>query len=145
MTYGKKFVHLYFSMPDEIKIIIMEFNSEHRCLLKKTFDDIQIQSGLKRVNQLCKIYNNDFGQWRSFAHLLNDYVNDKSHLFNCLSKCNCCSRHRCDRPFSITTGLYPGFTESFPTIKDDDFYDNNCQCKCRHTMRHLCRTSHYSV
>ena len=110
MVFNKQFINLYFTLPDDIKILIMEFNSQHRRLLSKTFQDIKLSAAFKRVDYLTKIYNNDCDshfrnfterQYRCFTDLINIYVNDHKYLFNSLKICNCCPRHMTNRPDNI--------------------------------------------
>jgi len=144
MVYNKQFVELYLNLPDDIKIIIMEYNPQHRRLLKKTFDDIQLNGTFKRLNHLVKIYNTDCDSYTEgyieqrrfycFAHLLNTLVDDHLHLFNNLKKCRCCKRHQTKRPDSLICRLIDDNT----IINDDD--EKKCNCRCRHNMRQLWRS-----
>lgn len=143
MGWNKRFIQLYSYLPDDIKIIIMEYNSQHRILFKKTFDDIQFTGTFKRLNHLVKIYNTDYysyvdgytehRQFYSFVHLLNTLVDDHLHLFNNLKKCTCCKRHQTKRPESLICRLIDD-----PNMKDAD--EKKCNCSCRHNMRQLLRS-----
>ena len=150
MVFNKQFINLYFTLPDDIKILIMEYNSQHRRLLSKTFQDIKLTAAFKRVDYLTKIYNNDCDshfrnfterQYRCFTDLINIYVDDHKYLFNSLKICNCCPRHMTNRPDHIKCG---GMYSEYPTIqKDEEYYSCNCNCKCRHVMRQLQRSYRY--
>lgn len=149
-----RFVKLYLSLPDDIRIVIMEFNSQHRQMLSKTFDDIKLNAAFKRLNHLTKIYNNDSDshyrhhterQYGCFVDLLNNHVNDHLHLLNGLNKCKCCPRHEINRPQVVThsesnTGeiiLAPPFRTRY---EESSMIDNECSCRCRHGMRWICRS-----
>ena len=145
MVWNERFIQLYSSLADDIKIIIMEYNPEHRRLFKKTFDDIQLNGTFKRLNHLVKIYNTDCDsytdgytehrQFYCFADLLNTLVDDHEHLFNNLRKCTCCKRHQTKRPaIDLTCRLI----DDNPNMNDAD--EKNCNCRCRHNMRQLWRS-----
>lgn len=151
MVWNKRFIQLYSSLPVDIKIIIMEYNPEHRRLFKKTFDDIQLNGTFKRLNHLVKIYNTDcesytdgyteHRQFYCFAHLLNALVDDHQHLFNNLKKCRCCKRHQTKRPDSLKCRLIydnPNLGTPYSFAYNAD--EKNCNCRCRHSMRQLCKS-----
>ena len=60
MVYNKRFVDLYMNLPDDIKIIIMEYNSIHRSKIKKSFDNILLKASIKRMNYITNIYTEDY-------------------------------------------------------------------------------------
>ena len=48
-----------------------------------------------------------------------------------LSKCNCCERHKINKPFIF-----------YPWVDTPDNFNksnNNCACNCRHISRFICR------
>ena len=152
MVFNKQFINLYFTLPDDIKILIMEYNSQHRRLLSNTFQDIKLYAAFKRVNYFTKIYNNDCDshfrnfterQYRCFTELINVYVDDHKHLFNSLKICNCCSRHMTNRPDHIKcNNIYS--ENNYSTIQnDEEYYSVNCSCKCRHVMRQIQKSYRY--
>lgn len=146
MVHNKQFIELYLELPNDIKIIIMEFNSEHRRLFKKCFDNIYLKGAMKRVNHLTKIYNNDCHaymqgereqrEFNCFVDLLNVHVDDHLHLFNCLKKCKCCDRHQTNRPYNLRVAI-SGDDDVDATYND---VEHTCNCRCRHAMRQLSRS-----
>ena len=58
---------------------------------------------------------------------------------NLLNKCNCCKRHKINKPsvFSLWDESASNYTpQILSTFTDDDVY---CSCTCRHVSRMICR------
>ena len=60
------------------------------------------------------------------------YVYDEQALAFCAS-CNCCPRHKINKPTVLTPWVEVPFTNRRATPSD-------CQCDCRHMARRICRT-----
>ena len=64
-----------------------------------------------------------------FDTVIGDNYNDK--LYN-LSLCECCDRHKTNKPFLFIT-----WVETPP--KENQVTSLSCTCMCRHISRHICR------
>ena len=64
-----------------------------------------------------------------FDTVIGDNYNDK--LYN-LSLCECCDRHKTNKPFLFIT-----WVETPP--KENQATSLSCTCMCRHISRHICR------
>ena len=79
------------------------------------------------------IYKNKHNS-NSKPRLVVKWLTDEE-LFNCLAKCQCCSRHTHNKPKTLTdqkgTKIYQP--------KDKQICKCNCKCNCRLIMRSLVR------
>lgn len=66
-----------------------------------------------------------------FATVIGDTYQEK---LNTLSLCNCCERHKINRPRIFTHWLELPFSNN---------YETNCSCNCRHVARWICRECTY--
>lgn len=51
-----------------------------------------------------------------------------------LNKCECCERHKKNKPSTFSTWIELDFK-----FKDNTEFNVNCKCDCRHVARHICR------
>lgn len=79
------------------------------------------------------------GQWISIMNHCNSDKLFAEKLVDGLSKCNCCDRHKIDRP----TAYLP--REQIPMKIGKRPYENPCKCSCRILSRFICRELWYDL
>ena len=65
-----------------------------------------------------------------YSIFYNNRIISNEEVVKTLSMCNCCARHKIDRPKTLATWV------------DTPFHDRqgtNCSCNCRHLSRFICR------
>lgn len=114
------------NLPIEIidKILCYEqqmIQCEYFSLLKQT---LKIQAAIKRFSYV----NHD-----PYDTTIMD-IDEANKMISLLEKCTCCNRHMDRKPgiIDLTGGFVPEYSVSMTNL-------NECNCKCRHIARHICR------
>jgi len=72
---------------------------------------------------------------RSLEQLFDTVVGDTyQEKLNTLSLCNCCERHKVNRPMYFSHWL---------DLPRSNRFDYSCECNCRHISRWICRQCPY--
>ena len=66
----------------------------------------------------------------NFSTYLYGHILDPQKMLTKLNTCNCCRKHRVDRPEKLDIWTNTTFNNT---------QDPDCQCACRHTARYVCR------
>ena len=122
-------------LPEEIESCILEFNPKHRPLFKDTLNKIPLKAMKKRLNVIDHIYQTNNGQV-SFNRVMDENLDDREYMAKILSTCNCCVRHSINRPQA-----YDDYTWHNPDLYPVDQKEHECECKCRHMNRFICRSN----
>lgn len=115
-------------LPDDIVYTISTFDALHREKMAPTLRaiflrEVAVNGILRRLDRI----------WYSHTILkTRNYVEDPGYFVKMLSKCNCCSRHKTNRPQKMSDS------------PDYPFHNNNngnldCTCMCRHASRMIVR------
>ena len=127
-------------LPEEIITHILEYNVNHRRLFKATLDkiptkaalikyDIIISEWIKIILKGIELPFPDFLMSSKYIINFNEYV-------KALSMCNCCERHKKNRPTHFYDSGWNVHTPAPPRMVKL----NKCKCPCRHMSR-ICCTS----
>jgi len=82
------------------------------------------------IIQVC----NDWDNWiRTHSCDKSDF--EKNNMILILNTCNCCERHKVNRPKCLEKYIETNF-------KANDKSKYNCQCQCRHITRFICRSKY---
>ena len=92
-------------------------------------EDQQVKETLEEIQSI----NCGNRHWFSIMNQCNIDKLFAEKLVDGLSKCNCCDRHKIDRP----TAYLP--REQTPMKTDKSPYENPCKCGCRILSRFICR------
>ncbi len=117
-----EFTNLPIEMIDKILCYEQQMiQSENFNALK---DTLIIQAAIKRFS-----YDNH----DPFDKTIMDF-NEAAKMISLLGKCNCCNRHIHRKPDvnELKRGFVPDYSVSTINL-------NECNCKCRHVARHICR------
>tara|TARA_Y100000389_G_scaffold66748_4_gene62973 strand:+ start:2119 stop:2475 length:357 start_codon:yes stop_codon:yes gene_type:complete len=84
------------------------------------------------VKELLELVDNTWHYNLSFeSHLINILENPENEV-KILDTCNCCERHKINRPKS----LQPWINTPYQNCGETDY---PCKCNCRHVSRFICR------
>jgi hypothetical protein len=139
------------NLPKEVRIIISEFNSDHRTTFAETLENIPGTVMLAFQNLLTSYDDDALDMIDELGEIINNlFLNESKSLFKYFNKCKCCSRHQVNKP--ITLAYFPQLPQSLRSYQDSQIemlYNNNtddydeinnslCKCKCRHFTRYMC-------
>jgi hypothetical protein len=139
------------NLPKEVRIIICEFNSDHKDLFNDTIDVIAgtvLLSIFNSISRNPEIEEADIALNEDRETLAENILfNDSARIFKYLNNCPCCSRHKIDKPYAFEPFPHlPQSQRNYEESQIDTLYHNEgysthgCRCKCRHLARHLCHT-----
>ena len=90
-----------------------------------------MQEESNKIIEICNNWNNSINS--SQPYVKTDF--EKNNMILILNSCNCCERHKINRPKCLEK-----YIET--TFKDDDKSKHMCQCQCRHIARFICRSKY---
>jgi len=114
----------------------MEINpylKEQRVICDYILKSHSITAALEFENNIRKTFLEDGEDYNSLTICIEKYANKELRvkLVDILSGCKCCDRHQINRPNKF---------ESWVDTKFNNTCDTDCECKCRHFSRFICRT-----
>lgn len=134
-------------LPVDIINHILEYNANHRVMLKKSLAKITTYASMRRVEYIYKIWKDDIRRRRlneetsNFNMYLYNNIDDANLLIYNISKCNCCIRHSILRPNKLNCREYINFSRgAAPRLKEEMY----CMCKCRYFCREIHNTFNLS-
>lgn len=113
-------------LPDDVVYTISTFDALHREKMAPTLRaiflrEVALKGILRRLDRI----------WYSPTPLkTRDYVEDPGFFVKMLSKCNCCPRHKTNRPKTMSDA------PDYPFHNNDNL---DCTCMCRHASRMIIR------
>lgn len=117
--------------PTDISKFILEKVDKdiHRDKLSSCLEHVKLHSLLMNHNKI----SNMFKRWNIVynKNIIKTYFPDVEETLRVLNTCNCCERHKTDRP----TSLYSTFC--LVGVKLLNINKNSCECKCRRLARLL--------
>ena len=83
------------------------------------------------IIQVC----NDWENWLTspLPYIKTDF--EKNNTITILNNCNCCERHKINRPKCLEKYIETKFNP-------DNKSKHICQCRCRHVARFICRSKY---
>ena len=84
------------------------------------------------MNTVTNLFENEHSE-TTFENCINKVISDnvKPHFIKAFNTCNCCKRHTINRPIRFEKWI----DKKIPSTQYSD-----CNCKCRHFSRFICRT-----
>ena len=136
-------------LPEDIvnEILIIHGGYIQNKLFQKTLKKIPLIAMIKKINYLEKLYvtsrqNNQFEPFEDII-LNNTSEIEREQMMTVLNTCNCCERHKKNRPNIVDylEGLVPPYSTG-PIVSH---HNSGCRCICRHMCRNLCRAKNDEV
>lgn len=130
-------------IPQDILNNIIEYKESHEHYLKFKIiiDDLPVKSIIRRIESISHYANSNIVY--DFYDLLLEKLEEieSIHIIETLNKCNCCERHKNNKP--TVKQYYDGFVPNYST--SCNLNNNLCNCPCRHIIRHICRAKNDEV
>ena len=82
-----------------------------------------------KINSIISKVKNDWAQLCLTPDI------ERNNMILILNNCNCCERHKVDRPKILEKYIETKF-------KGDDKSKYDCHCACRHSARFICRSKY---
>jgi len=118
--------------PTDISKLILEKVDKdvHRDKLSKCFEHIKIRSLLINYDKISKMVKN----WNMIynKNIIKVYFPDINETLGILNTCNCCERHRINKPIALCSA---SDTYCLTRLKILNNRKNGCECKCRKLSR----------
>ena len=140
-------------LPKELQIHIFEFDPTYHYDHKECLPYLAMPNTFNKIAEVDKEYEMSNGMI-AYPLLLKNAFPDFNATINILNKCKCCPRHQVKKPKNINEMN----DELFDEINDEiNYYESDaprgvpgagwvldkceCNCKCRHVSRWLCRAN----
>jgi len=123
-------------LPEEIINIIYQFNPSHRENFNKIKKLLVKKAIFKRCDYIIDIWNNKSIRIPYARHLKNE-IDDPELFLKILSNCNCCERHKKNRPNHFQH--YWLTNNQDLNLNQVNNNDNHCYCYCRNMSRWIVR------
>jgi hypothetical protein len=127
------------NIPKQLRILICEFNSNHRSDFAATLENIPA-TVLNLLLSKISYKGNDFHEidlvHERMALINNLYLNESNSIFQYFNKCKCCTHHQINKP--ITFNFDNSKIDTI--IRDSDYYKTVCcicDCSCRNIISYL--------
>ena len=130
------------NLPDDIINHILEYKAsyDHYLKSKKILKELPVKSTFQYFKNIINIFltlNIDYYDF------LIEHISEieREHIIETLNLCNCCERHKSNRP--SVDKYRDGFCPKYST--SNNFYSNLCKCSCRHIIRDICRAKNDEI
>ena len=128
LTENTRFMYL----PHELLVHIISFNEKSAVELIQKKAKNMLKNKINVLQEMILFcFQSNLGiPFKNYNILYNNRIISKEEVINTFSKCNCCERHKINRPKNIV-----------PWIDTQISYRkyNNCKCYCRQFSRFICR------
>lgn len=125
-------VTLFGNLPEELLYHIISFNEKEavQIIQKKMIEMLKKKiTSFKKLN--FSIFREGLRNTRiKYSIFYNNKIISNEEVVKTLSLCNCCERHKIDKPKLLA----PWVDTQFHGIQE-----RNCSCNCRHLSRFICR------
>ncbi len=127
-------------LPEEIIRHILEYNVNHRILFKPTLERIATAAALMKYHVINNAWNKIIleGVELPFPDFLmsSKYIINFDEYVKALDRCDCCERHKTNRPTHFYDSGWNVHTPAPPRMAK--LNKCKCKCPCRHMSRICC-------
>ena len=119
-------------LPCDILLHIISFNEIRAVLLIQKKAKDALVNKIKAVQDMMMFaFHSNLGiNMVRYNLFYNNRIISKKEAVKTFDKCNCCERHKINRPKKLA----PWVDTTFHNTQDSE-----CDCKCRHLSRFICR------
>jgi len=126
---------LFVKLPEELLLYIISFNEASAVKIIQQQYRIMLKNKIKIFARIIRAgFAGGFDGGGGMGRICNVFYNKKlvpqKELINTFSRCDCCEKHKINRPTRLTNWVETEFHNTRHTY---------CACSCRHYSRMLCR------
>lgn len=119
-------------LPHDILLHIISFNEIRAVLLIQKKAKAMLVNKINAVQDMIVFaFESNMGiDMVRYNLFYNNRIISKKEVVETFDKCNCCERHKINRPKKLAPWVDTPFHST---------QDTNCNCRCRHLSRFICR------
>jgi len=131
---------LFIKLPEELLLYIIAFNEASAVKIIQQQYRNMLKNKIKIFTRIIRAGRPVVGIRRICDVFYNKKLVPQKELVKTFSRCDCCEKHKINRPNVLTNWV----ETEFHNTQHGLWISNDCNCSCRHYSRVLCREINWS-